>query len=189
MPTYSTPGVYIHDVLSDPARVLRTGIPVFLGLITAAELDACNLRLPEGRKFITLSAGRDIVEFSIVRKQGIERLPARFYPPANDLPYSDPSSANRFMILRNGQPTGSGDNDPSRKPQRFTMWLQFKLNPAPMDPIQQQMFSIMPWIMMFMMAPFAAGLQLYWIMSNVLTIAQQKWLYSRHPALKEPVKA
>ncbi len=71
----------------------------------------------------------------------------------------------------------------------ITMWLQFKLNPAPMDPIQQQMFSIMPWIMMFMMAPFAAGLQLYWIMSNVLTIAQQKWLYSRHPALKEPVKA
>lgn len=71
----------------------------------------------------------------------------------------------------------------------ITMWLQFKLNPAPMDPVQQQMFSIMPWIMMFMMAPFAAGLQLYWIMSNVLTIAQQKWLYSRHPALKEPVKA
>lgn len=71
----------------------------------------------------------------------------------------------------------------------ITMWLQFKLNPTPMDPVQQQMFSIMPWIMMFMMAPFAAGLQLYWIMSNVLTIAQQKWLYSRHPALKEPVKA
>lgn len=70
----------------------------------------------------------------------------------------------------------------------ITMFLQFKLNPAPMDPIQQQMFSIMPWIMMFMMAPFAAGLQLYWIMSNVLTIAQQKWLYSKHPALKEPVK-
>ena len=70
----------------------------------------------------------------------------------------------------------------------ITMWLQFKLNPAPMDPVQQQMFSIMPWVMMFMMAPFAAGLQLYWIMSNVLTIAQQKWLYSRHPALREPVK-
>lgn len=70
----------------------------------------------------------------------------------------------------------------------ITMYLQFKLNPAPMDPVQQQMFSIMPWVMMFMMAPFAAGLQLYWIMSNLLTIAQQKWLYSRHPALREPVK-
>ena len=69
----------------------------------------------------------------------------------------------------------------------ITMWLQFKLNPAPTDPIQQQMFSIMPWIMMFLMAPFAAGLQLYWTVSNLLTIAQQKWLYSKHPALKEPV--
>ncbi|HMT43530.1 MAG TPA: membrane protein insertase YidC, partial [Chakrabartia sp.] len=70
----------------------------------------------------------------------------------------------------------------------ITMYLQFKLNPAPMDPAQQQVFAIMPWIMMFMMAPFASGLQLYWTVSNLLTIAQQKWLYSRHPALQEPVK-
>ena len=68
-----------------------------------------------------------------------------------------------------------------------TMWMQFKLNPAAPDPVQQQIFSIMPWIMMFMMAPFAAGLQLYWVVSNLLTIAQQKWLYSKHPALKEPL--
>jgi YidC/Oxa1 family membrane protein insertase len=66
-----------------------------------------------------------------------------------------------------------------------TMWLQFKLNPAPTDPIQAQVFSIMPWMMMFVMAPFAAGLQLYWATSNILTIAQQSWLYSKHPALKE----
>lgn len=65
-----------------------------------------------------------------------------------------------------------------------TMWLQFKLNPAPMDPVQQQMFAIMPWMMMFIMAPFAAGLLIYWITSNVLTIAQQKYLYSKHPQLK-----
>ena len=69
----------------------------------------------------------------------------------------------------------------------ITMWLQFKLNPAPMDPVQAQVFSIMPWIFMFLMAPFAAGLQLYWTVSNILTIAQQKWLYSKHPALKEPL--
>ena len=37
---------------------------------------------------------------------------------------------------------------------------------------------------MFVMAPFAAGLQLYWATGNILTIAQQKWLYSRHPQLK-----
>ncbi len=65
-----------------------------------------------------------------------------------------------------------------------TMYYQFKLNPAPMDPAQQQVFAIMPWMMMFVMAPFASGLLLYWITSNILTIAQQQFLYSRHPQLK-----
>jgi YidC/Oxa1 family membrane protein insertase len=65
-----------------------------------------------------------------------------------------------------------------------TMWLQFKLNPAVLDPIQQQVFMIMPWVLMFVMAPFAAGLLLYWITSNILTLAQQKYLYSKHPQLK-----
>ncbi|WP_254912915.1 membrane protein insertase YidC [Novosphingobium sp. B 225] len=66
----------------------------------------------------------------------------------------------------------------------ITMWLQFKLNPAQMDPVQQQMFAIMPWMMMFIMAPFAAGLLIYWITSNVLAIAQQAYLYHKNPALK-----
>jgi YidC/Oxa1 family membrane protein insertase len=66
----------------------------------------------------------------------------------------------------------------------ITMYLQFKLNPAPMDPAQQQVFAFMPWIFMFVMAPFAAGLQLYWVTSNLLTIAQQSWLYSKHPGMK-----
>ena len=65
-----------------------------------------------------------------------------------------------------------------------TMWLQFRLNPAPMDPVQQQVFMIMPWMLMFVMAPFAAGLLLYWITSNILTLGQQKYLYSKHPQLK-----
>ncbi len=66
----------------------------------------------------------------------------------------------------------------------ITMYIQFKLNPPPQDPVQAQMFSIMPWVLMFVMAPFAAGLQLYWATSNILTILQQKWLYSRYPELK-----
>ncbi len=65
-----------------------------------------------------------------------------------------------------------------------TMFLQFKLNPAQGDPAQQQVMMLMPWFMMFVMAPFAAGLLIYWITSNVLTILQQKFLYSRHPQLK-----
>ena len=72
-----------------------------------------------------------------------------------------------------------------------TMWMQFKLNPQQLDPVQQQIFSIMPWVLMFVMAPFAAGLQLYWVVSNILTIAQQWWLYKRydlHYSDTHPVK-
>jgi YidC/Oxa1 family membrane protein insertase len=73
----------------------------------------------------------------------------------------------------------------------ITMWLQFKLNPQQMDPTQQQIFAIMPWVLMFVMAPFAAGLLVYWVTSNILTIAQQWWLYKRydlHLADTHPVK-
>ncbi|WP_188054646.1 MULTISPECIES: membrane protein insertase YidC [unclassified Sphingosinithalassobacter] len=69
-----------------------------------------------------------------------------------------------------------------------SMYFQIKLNPAPMDEMQKQIFGIMPWVLMFIMAPFAVGLQVYWITSNLLTIAQQSWLYSRHPQLKQPVE-
>ena len=71
----------------------------------------------------------------------------------------------------------------------ITMFVQFKLNPAQGDPAQQQVMMLMPWIMMFVMAPFAAGLLIYWITSNLLTIAQQKFLYSRHPQLKAQAAA
>ncbi|KQM13183.1 preprotein translocase YidC [Sphingomonas sp. Leaf24] len=67
----------------------------------------------------------------------------------------------------------------------ISMYFQFKLNPAPMDDMQKQVFGLMPWVLMFIMAPFAVGLQVYWITSNLLTIAQQQLLYARHPALKQ----
>ena len=62
----------------------------------------------------------------------------------------------------------------------LTQWLSMKLNPQPMDPVQAQVFAIMPWVLVFVMAPFAAGLQLYWMTNNILTIAQQWWLYRRY---------
>ncbi|WP_299194520.1 membrane protein insertase YidC [uncultured Erythrobacter sp.] len=65
-----------------------------------------------------------------------------------------------------------------------TMWLTFKLNPSAMDPMQQQIFNLMPWILMFVMAGFASGLLIYWVTSNILTLAQQTYLYSRHPQLR-----
>jgi YidC/Oxa1 family membrane protein insertase len=67
----------------------------------------------------------------------------------------------------------------------ITMWMQFKLNPTQMDPVQQQVFAIMPVVMTVIMAPYAAGLLLYWCMSNILTIAQQKWLYHRYDLKKD----
>ncbi|MEN2785542.1 membrane protein insertase YidC [Sphingomonas qilianensis] len=67
----------------------------------------------------------------------------------------------------------------------ISMYFQFKLNPAPMDDTQKQIFAIMPWVLMFVMAPFAVGLQVYWITSNCLTILQQRVLYARHPGMKE----
>ena len=68
----------------------------------------------------------------------------------------------------------------------ITMWLQMRLNPQVPDPVQRQVFALMPWVLMFVMANFAAGLQLYWVTNNLLTIAQQRWLYSRNPALRAP---
>jgi YidC/Oxa1 family membrane protein insertase len=67
----------------------------------------------------------------------------------------------------------------------ISMWGIQKLNPQPMDDVQKQVFAIMPWMMMFLFAPLSAGLQVYYVVSNGLTILQQKWLYSRHPILKE----
>ncbi len=64
----------------------------------------------------------------------------------------------------------------------ITMYAQFKLNPQPMDEIQQKVFAWMPWIFMFMMAPFAAGLQIYWIVNNLVSILQQWVLIRKHPA-------
>jgi YidC/Oxa1 family membrane protein insertase len=61
----------------------------------------------------------------------------------------------------------------------LTQFLSMKLNPQAMDPTQQQIFAIMPWMMIFIFAPFAAGLQLYWITNNLLTIAQQWHLYRK----------
>lgn len=64
----------------------------------------------------------------------------------------------------------------------ITMWAQFKLNPQPMDEIQQKVFAFMPWLFMFMMAPFAAGLQIYWIVNNLVSILQQWVLLKKYPA-------
>ncbi|MEM8771504.1 MAG: membrane protein insertase YidC [Pseudomonadota bacterium] len=55
------------------------------------------------------------------------------------------------------------------------MWFQTKLNPPPADPVQAQIFGMLPFIFVFIFAPFAAGLVLYWFWNTALGIGQQ-WL-------------
>ena len=55
----------------------------------------------------------------------------------------------------------------------ISMYIQFKLNPTPPDPMQAKIFAMMPIMMTAFMAFFPAGLVLYWLMNNVLSIAQQ----------------
>lgn len=55
----------------------------------------------------------------------------------------------------------------------ITMWMQQKLNPAPTDPVQAQIFAIMPFMFMFLLGSFASGLVIYWIANNIITFSQQ----------------
>lgn len=73
-----------------------------------------------------------------------------------------------------------------------TMWIQMKLNPAPTDPIQQQVFAWMPILFTVLLAPFAAGLVIYWTWNNILSVAQQYLIMRREGAdiaLKENLKS
>ena len=55
----------------------------------------------------------------------------------------------------------------------ISMWVQQKLNPAPMDPVQQKVMQILPFVFTIFFAFFPAGLVLYWVVNNVLSILQQ----------------
>jgi YidC/Oxa1 family membrane protein insertase len=58
------------------------------------------------------------------------------------------------------------------------MFVQYKLNPTPPDPVQAKVFMIMPLVMSATFAFFPAGLVLYWVTNTVLSIAQQ-WNINR----------
>lgn len=59
-----------------------------------------------------------------------------------------------------------------------TMLIQTRLNPTPPDPIQAKVTMIMPFAFGFMFFWFPAGLVLYWVVNNTLSIAQQ-WQITR----------
>jgi YidC/Oxa1 family membrane protein insertase len=105
----------------------------------------------------------------------IEMRHAPFYGWIHDLSAQDPTSLfNLFGLL------------PYAVPQMLhigvwplimgvTMFLQQKLNPQPVDPIQAKIFLALPLIFTVMLASFPAGLVIYWAVNNSLSIAQQ-WL-------------
>jgi len=54
-----------------------------------------------------------------------------------------------------------------------TMWFMQKLNPQPTDPMQARVMQMLPLVFTFMFLWFPAGLVLYWVTNNTLTIIQQ----------------
>ncbi|WP_458096968.1 membrane protein insertase YidC [Roseomonas sp. WA12] len=71
----------------------------------------------------------------------------------------------------------------------ITMFIQFKLNPTPPDPIQAKLFSFMPIIFTFMLASFPAGLVIYWSWNNLLSVAQQYYIAREDRAERRAAKA
>ena len=94
------------------------------------------------------------ISFYWVLLESVEMRQAPFMLWVNDLSARDP-----YFIL----PLFMG----------AAMYGQFKLNPAPPDPMQAKIMQFMPLVMTAMMAWFPSGLVLYWFTNTVLSIAQQ----------------
>jgi YidC/Oxa1 family membrane protein insertase len=94
------------------------------------------------------------ISFYWVLVESVEMRQAPFLLWINDL-----SSHDRFFVL----PLAMG----------IAMFAQFKLNPAPPDPMQAKIMQFMPLVMTGMMAWFPSGLVLYWLTNTVLSILQQ----------------
>jgi YidC/Oxa1 family membrane protein insertase len=65
----------------------------------------------------------------------------------------------------------------------LSMWFQQKLNPAPQDPAQAMMMKIFPLVFTVFFAFFPSGLVLYWVVNNLLSIAQQWYITRKMGAL------
>ena len=59
------------------------------------------------------------------------------------------------------------------------MFLQQKMTPAPGDPTQAKVMLFMPVIFTFMFLNFPSGLVVYWLVNNVISIAQQWWMLNK----------
>ena len=108
----------------------------------------------------------------------IEMRHAPFFGWIHDLSAPDPTSfVNLFGVLPFAAPAflmiGAWP-----LMMGLTMFLQQKLNPQPVDPVQARMFMLLPVVFTYMLAAFPAGLVIYWAWNNLLSIAQQ-WAIMR----------
>lgn len=65
-----------------------------------------------------------------------------------------------------------------------TMAIQMKQQPTPTDPVQAKIIKFMPYLFLFMFASFPAGLVLYWVFSNTISIVQQHVISKKHGVKK-----
>ena len=112
----------------------------------------------------------------------IEMRHAPFYGWIHDLSAPDPTSVfNLFGLLPWAPPELhllSATIGAWPLIMGLTMFLQQKLNPQPPDPVQARIFMVMPVIFTVILAPFAAGLVIYWAWNNTLSVLQQ-WIIMR----------
>ncbi len=93
-----------------------------------------------------------------------ERDPTSLFNLFGLLPYDVPS----FLMI-GAWPIAMG----------ISMFVQMKLNPAPTDPMQAKIFMFFPLFLTIILAPFPAGLVIYWTVNNILTMAQQVFIMKR----------
>jgi YidC/Oxa1 family membrane protein insertase len=103
----------------------------------------------------------------------IEMRHAPFFGWIHDLSAPDPTSfANLFGLLPFAPPAILAIGIWPLL-MGVTMYLQQKLNPQPVDPVQARMFMLLPVVFTYMLSAFPAGLVIYWAWNNLLSIAQQ----------------
>ena len=115
----------------------------------------------------------------------IEMRHAPFYGWIHDLSAPDPTSVlNLFGLLPYDIPPFLALISIGAWPiiMGATMWIQQRLSPQPADPMQGRIMMLMPIIITFVLAPYAAGLVIYWAWSNTLGILQQWILLKRTDA-------
>ena len=109
----------------------------------------------------------------------IQMRQAPFFGWIQDLSMPDPSSVFTLFGYLNWPVPSFLDIGIWPVLMGLTMYIQQKLNPAPADKTQANMMKALPIVFTFMLGQFASGLVIYWTWSNVLSIAQQKYIMKK----------